>query len=177
MAIVQRWQSNTCDLSAPAISIRLCSSWCLKTLLAQCALLTLQVRALFKLKFWIFPLTHTSGIMWLNTALWLVRTPRHGATNCSMDRSQTLSLSAEWVWPHEIKYYCATIYTSTNNWATPKSMPNNLISFCHLTCWWTSCTQGVKNNSYCYCACNVEKNINSIQISLQIKLSNCSERL
>jgi len=56
MAIVQRWQSKTCDLSAPAISILLCSSWCLKTLLAQCALLTLQVRALFKLKFWIFPL-------------------------------------------------------------------------------------------------------------------------
>ena len=50
------WESKTCDLSAPAISILLCSCSCLKTLLTQRALLTLQVHALFKLKFWIFPL-------------------------------------------------------------------------------------------------------------------------
>ena len=53
MAIVQTMAKY---LSAPAISILLCFSWCLKTLLAQRALLTLQVRALFKLTFWIFPL-------------------------------------------------------------------------------------------------------------------------
>ena len=50
------WESKTCDLSAPAISILLCSCSCLKTLLTQRALLTLQVHALFKLKFWMFPL-------------------------------------------------------------------------------------------------------------------------
>ena len=54
--LCKRWESKTCDLSAPAISILLCSYSCLKTLLAQRALLTLQVRALLKLKFWIFPL-------------------------------------------------------------------------------------------------------------------------
>ena len=32
--------------------------------------------------------------MWLNTVLWLLRTPRCGATSCSMDMSQPLSLVA-----------------------------------------------------------------------------------
>jgi len=45
----------------------------------------------FKFSHW----SHTSGIMWLNTVLWLVHTPRCGATSCSMAKSQTLSLGAE----------------------------------------------------------------------------------
>jgi len=57
-------------------------------------LITLQVCALLEFQFWIFPLS-TSGIMWLNTVLWLVRTPQCGVTNCSVAMSQTLSFGAE----------------------------------------------------------------------------------
>jgi len=39
--------------------------------------------------------------MWLNTVLWLVRTPRCGATNWSMAVSQTLPLVRNRVWPRE----------------------------------------------------------------------------
>ena len=70
-------------------------SRCFKTLLAHCALLTLQVRALFKLEFRIFPLItyfryhvteHCAVVGTYSTC---------GATSCSMAISQTLSLGAE----------------------------------------------------------------------------------
>ena len=67
----------------------LCSSSCLKTLLAQFTSHT-SSSCSTQTEILNFPV----NIMWLNTVLWLVFTPRYGATNCSMAMS-TLSLGAE----------------------------------------------------------------------------------
>ena len=48
-----------------------------------------------------FPVNHLLQVSWLNSVLWLVRTPRCGATSCSMAKSQTLSSVRNRVWPRE----------------------------------------------------------------------------
>jgi len=83
------------------------SSW-LKTLLPQCtshasSSCSTQTEILN------LPVNHTSGVMWLNTVLWLVRTPKCGVINCSWPCPRPFPSVQNRAWPRETSGLLATI--------------------------------------------------------------------
>ena len=90
----------------------LCSSSRLKTLLAQrtshvsCSRST--ETEILKFSRW----SHTSGTMWLNTVLWLVRTPRCRATTAVWPCPRPFPSVRNRVWPRDYMWSCMYKYRS-----------------------------------------------------------------
>jgi len=72
--------------------------------------------------------------MWLNTVLWLVRTPWCGATSCSMAKSQTLSLVRNRVWPRETTAWVDPVCSACSP-LLPQPSCQFLTSYCGRSGW------------------------------------------